>query len=96
MRLENAYENLTLEAKRQVVKEIAALLKSRDMKGGAEYVRQVCQGQRDHPCSREAAKVISGYFRGQIGIDVSPEEATGVRGVDGSQAATNGSSRATA
>lgn len=78
MKLQDAYANLTDTAKRQAIKDLAALLKARGTPLSSDYVRQILCGLRSHPCSEEVSRTISGYFRGQIGIDVAPHEATGV------------------
>lgn len=82
MKLELAYQALTDAAKRQAVKDISALLVSQGQRVSQDYVRQICGGLRKHPCSAEVQKTISGYFRGQIGIEVAPEDCTGVKQVE--------------
>lgn len=77
MRVEEAYKNLTKEAKRQAIKDLVALARERNERSGELYIKQVLQGIRPHRCSPQLARLISGYFRGQIGIDVAPEEVVG-------------------
>lgn len=79
MRAEDAFKNMTAEAKAQAIRDILVLLKERDLGKSPDYVEQVVNGLRKHPCGQEIAKVISGYFRGIVGMNVGPEEVTGMR-----------------
>jgi hypothetical protein len=74
MNIRDAYQNLTAEAQDKARTAIAAQLEAAGSAQNPEYIKQVLLGIRHSPCGEEVARVISGYFRGYIGIDVSPEE----------------------
>jgi hypothetical protein len=75
--LRDVYQKMTVEARQQAIRDIRALLDVRGLRGSTDYLEQVLLGLRKYPCSEEMAKIISGYFRGQIGIDVSPADVMG-------------------
>lgn len=81
MKVSDAYSNLTEEAKRRAISEISTLLKgrglvrrSRKQSDSTGYVKNILRGNKAAPCGMDVARVVSGYFRGQIGLAVSPED----------------------
>lgn len=74
MLLKDAYRALTPTAKQQAREDILALCDQRGIQCSRDYLTQLMQGLRRHPCSEDLARLVSGYFRGMTGIDVSPED----------------------
>ena len=74
MLLSDAYKNLTPPAKTQVREEILLICEARAIKCSRGYLTLILQGQRDQPCSDILARLISGYIRGLVGLDVSPDD----------------------
>lgn len=90
MKLLDAYNSLTETAKNEAVVGCKALLEAQGKQVSIEYLKQVNLAIRVNPCSDEVAKVISGYYRGQIGINVSKDDVLANIKVppDGNAAAT--------
>lgn len=74
MKLSDAYQSLTAESKKQVVADIYALCKSRNIRASESYISGVVRGCREFPCSVDLARLISGHFMGQIGIVVTVDD----------------------
>ncbi len=74
MILSEAYKNLTPTAKTQVREEVLVICQERGVRCSRGYLTLLLQGQRQHPCSAELARLVSGYMRGMVGLDVSPDD----------------------
>lgn len=74
MLLHEAYKALTAEMKAQAREEILALCDARGMQCSRSYLTLLLQGQREHPCGQDLARLVSGYFRGMIGLSMSPDD----------------------
>ncbi len=77
MLLSETYKHLTPTAKVQIREELLALCKVRGVRCSRAYLQLLMQGLRGHPCGLELARLISGYIRGVVGIDVSPYDVLG-------------------
>lgn len=74
MRLSDVYKSMTANARAQAKEDILVLCEQRGIKCSREYIAQVLQGLRVHPCSDDLARVVSGYFVGIIGMNISPAD----------------------
>jgi hypothetical protein len=79
MHVTDAYKCLTEAARRESLRTISAMCMAEGEAVSQDYIRQVLTGLRSHPCSERVARIISGYFRGYRGIDVAPDEVTGMK-----------------
>lgn len=74
MKLSEAYQSLTEEAKKQALRQIHALCNSEGVRVSEAYLGSVVRGCREHPCSAQMARIISAHFTGYIGINVSVQD----------------------
>lgn len=74
MRVDEAYKLLTEDRKRLANIDIASMLQNRKHKASELYVNALLNGSRSHPCSPEVATVVSDYFRGVIGLNITSDD----------------------
>lgn len=74
MLLCDLYPHLTHEAAAQAVQDILLLAEARGIQCSREYLLGLFRGGREHSCSEALARLVSGYVRGAIGVDVSPQD----------------------
>lgn len=82
MKLRDAFQALTEDGRQRTQKEVAVLLEARGLKVSDQYLRQVMLGLRKNPAREEVRDIIVGYFRGQLKLDVSFDEAMGTEASD--------------
>lgn len=81
MKLRDAYNLHTNEAKAEIRRDLAALLGVRGHKVKDSYLNQVLLDLRPHPVSDDIAKIISDFFIKTRGLKVEPLEARGCQPV---------------
>ncbi|WP_293371494.1 hypothetical protein [Nevskia sp.] len=76
MHVTDAYKALTEQGKRRALRGIAALLTAEKLNTNQDEVRAIVTGGTvlARLSNSDVARTISGYFRGQIGMDVGPDE----------------------